>query len=250
MRKLITLFLMLLVAPLAHAVSATYVTGCVNQIASSGQSVTCTYATSQAVGTLLVISSKHDNTAGDALTFAATVAGATASCTSSGNVQTQTGLFTSTWAACLVTGAGTPVITGTWAGATTDGFISIESGSYTATSGFVSATVDKIAPSVNATSTTCSSGTTGVTTNPNELVVFTCDNWNAAQTYGVAPSGFSANRSASSRNTTGWWDKSITATGTQSASTTIVSDVSIGTVLTFQLNSGASASTRGKAVMF
>jgi hypothetical protein len=104
---------------------------------------------------------------------------------------------------------------------------------------------------VNATSTTCTSGTSSTTVNPNELVVFLCENWNSAQTYGVAPSGYSANRTASSRNTTGWWDKSITATGVQATSTTIVSDVSVGTILTFQLNAGgAAAAPRGKAVIF
>lgn len=250
MRKLIVLMPLLFLTPLAHAVSATYVNGCVNNISGSGQTITCTYTASQAVGSLLVVAVKHDNTAADTPTFAATVSGATASCTSTGNVQTQAGLFSTTWAACLVTSAGTPVITGTWTGATTDAFLSIESGSYTATAGFTSATTDQIAPSVNATSTTCASGTSGTTVNPNKLVVFVCENWNAGQTYGVAPSGYSANRTASSRNTTGWWDKSITSTGTQSTSTTIVSDVSIGTILTFQLNAGSSVSVRGKAVIF
>lgn len=248
MRKILLLLTSLLLTPFACAVSATYATGCVNNIASSGQSITCTYTASQPVGTLLVIASKHDNPGGT-LTFTAAVTGATASCTSTGNVQTQTGLFSTTWAACLVTVAGTPVITGVWAGASTDLFLGIESGSYTATAGFTSATTDQIAPSVNATSTTCSSGTSGTTVNANELVVFLCENWNTAQTYLVAPSGYSSNRTVSSRNTTGWWDKSITSTGTQSTSTTILSDISIGTILTFQLNPGAAA-PRGKAVMF
>jgi hypothetical protein len=249
MRKLI-LILPLLFTPFAHAVTATYVTGCTNNTSSTGQTLTCTYATSQPVGTLLVIAAKHSNTTNDTLSFAVSVTGATATCTSTGNVQTQGIVYSTTWAACLVTGAGTPVISGTWTGASADNFLSIESGAYTATAGFTSATVDKIAPSVNATSTTCNSGTTATTVNPNELVVFVCDNWNASQTYAVAPTGYSANRTLSSRNTTGWWDKSVTSTGTQSASTTIVSDVSIGTVLTFQMNSGSTAAPRGKAVIF
>jgi hypothetical protein len=247
MRKLL-LILPLLLTPFAHAASATYVTGCVNNI-SGAMSITCTYSTSQSVGTLLVIAAKKDNTGGDTLTFAASVTGATATCTSSGNVKTQGILFSTTWAACLVTGAGTPVITGTWTGATSDSFLSMESGAYTATAGFASASTDVLAPSINATSTTCASGS-GTTVYPNELVVFVCENWNAAQTYGVAPTGYSANRTTSSRNTTGWWDKSITSTGAQSTSTTIVSDVSIGTILTFQMNAGSTAAPRGKAVIF
>lgn len=251
MKKLFLLCLMLLLPSLAHAVSATYVAGCVNEIGGAGATVTCNYTTSQASGSLLVIALKKDNTASDPLTFTASVTGATGTCNQVGTLSTQGILYSTAYAACLLTGAGTPVISVTWIGSTSDTFLSIVSGSYTATSGFTSSTADVFTASVNATSTSCITGTSAATVNANELVVFTCDNWNTAQTYGTTPTGYSANRTASSRNTTGWFDKSVTATGTQSGTATILSDVSVGAVMSFQLNSGGgAAATRGKAVIF
>jgi hypothetical protein len=254
MKKIRLLLLLPLFTPLlVRAQTATYVSGCTANETNAGMSISCLYPSSQASGSLLVINSKKDNTVPDPITslsVTATLSGVTGTCAQVGNVTNSSNVYTTAFAACLTSSAGTPTVTLTWNGATTDAFVDLASGSYTATNGFPSYTIDRFVSQSNTAGSTADSGTTATTTSANELVVFVSDNWNTAQTYPTAPTSYSSNRTLSSRNTTGWFDKSVSTIGTQSGSVAINNDVSVAAVLTFPLTSTSSPTVSGHAIIF
>jgi hypothetical protein len=213
-------------------------TACVNN--ASAASANCPMSGSVAVGDLLVVVSKTESaTSGTtaAMSFADIV-----SCSSPTQVipastfqSNGSGHFSTAMFACIVTtaGAATPIVT--WTGGDA-GFTDIAVATYHTTNSWKTTFVDQTASSVAATVTTgCPTGTTATTTNANDLIVATCQNFNVGETWGTL-SGFT-NRGNSSRNTVGWYDKSVSATGTQSTTIPLSStDVGIGMIAAFASN--------------
>jgi hypothetical protein len=214
-----------------------YVQGCVN---SSGTgAVTCAMGSSIKTGDLLVVTTK-----GDFPTLSVTTS-AGVSCTWN-QIFGQT-LFTiaSDGSAanvaqyyCNVPSTGAETVIASWSGAGSSygaNFADIEVTEYSNASGFVLGGLDRTSSAVinDPGGSTCSTGTTGTLTQANELVIATCNTWNSAQTWG-AVAGYT-NRATSSRNTSGWYDKSVSSTSGVSWSKTITSDDSVGFIATFKL---------------
>ena len=210
----------------------TYVQGCVGN--ASGASATCAMPGNVTAGNLLVVTSKTDGVSVTAFT-ATSSAGVTCTWTSAGVAQHTVSNFAGGMAYCVVpsTGAQTVQVTATGGSGS---FTDIAVAEYSSSSGWAASPLDVFTSSVNtASSTSCPSGTTSATTNANDLVFGACMTWNAGQTWG-AVSGFT-NRAASSRNTTGAYDKTVTSTGTQSFTGVLsASDISIGFVAAFKAN--------------
>jgi hypothetical protein len=120
----------------------------------------------------------------------------------------------------------------TWFGA--DGaFTDIKVGTYHARTSWAPNFVDRVATNVaTESSTRCPTGTIAATANVDDLVVATCDNFNAAQTWGPL-NGFTS-RTGSSRNTAGWYDATVSSTGTQTATIPLsFSDLGVGMIAAF-----------------
>jgi hypothetical protein len=134
--------------------------------------------------------------------------------------------------ACIVTtpGAASPVVT--WFGSDA-AFTDIKVGTYHTTTSWAPNFVDKVATNVaTESSTRCSTGTIAATTNADDLIVATCDNFNAAQTWEPLD-GFTL-RANSSRNTTGWYDTRVSSNGTQTATIPLSSsDLGVGMIAAF-----------------
>ena len=165
---------------------------------TSTATASCALAASGAVGDLLVLASKSStvvNTATAAVSFSGT-----ASCSSPTQViapQWQpngSGHFSAVLFACIITTAGATTPAVTWTGG--DGsFTDIVAGTYHTTASWKSTFVDKSASNIVVTASTgCPTGTTAATTNANDLIVATCNNFNVAETWGTL-AGFT-NRAA------------------------------------------------------
>lgn len=209
----------------------TRVQACVNSAVSA--TVNCVMGSNIASGNLLVVTSKTGSAtvATPVITSSAGVACTWNTVATSTNVLAA---FTGTLGYCNIPSGGAETVTLTWSGPVGT-FTDIAVAEYHTTNTWVSPALDVSANLVNSTpSTTCSSGTSGATSNANDLVVGLCECFNSAQTWGAA-TGYT-NYAAASRNTTGWYDKVVTSTGTQSFSTTIISDISWGIVAAFKSN--------------
>lgn len=206
----------------------------------------CTLGASGAVGDLLIVASKAAASANTA-TIGYSFTG-TSSCTltpviasGAGTYQPNSGAsqtFISALAACIITTSGANTPTVTWTGTTTGGtaFTDIQAFTVHTTNTWKTTFTDQTATSVAATSTTsCPTGTTSATINANDFIVANCENFTAGQTWG-ALTGFTQYASAS-RNTAGLYYKSVTSTGTQSASIPLsASDWGVGMIAAFASN--------------
>jgi hypothetical protein len=204
--------------------------------------VNCTLGASAAVGDLLLILTKSSSLVGTA-TVAYSFTG-TASCTPTAILAPGTatfqsngsGHFITAMAGCIITTAGANVPQAVWTGADAS-FSDIEVGVYHTTNTWKTTFLDQIStPNIaTATATTCPTGTTASTTNANDLIIATCQVFNVGQTWGTL-SGFTS-RAALERNTTGWYDKSVTSTGTQTATVPLsVTDFGLGFIVAFASN--------------
>jgi hypothetical protein len=236
MKTLITT-VVLLAASIAGAQTITY-TGASCTRSASAVTASCTLAAAS-VGDLEVITSKSSsNTA--SVTAVLTFSGA-ASCSTSTRVIAPSaatwetsggGHFITTMFACIVStaGASSPVVT--WFG-TDATFTDIRVAIYHSPTSWASNFVDKVATNVAAVpSTSCPTGTTAATTNPHDLIVAVCDNFNASETWRTL-TGFT-NRPASSTNTAGWYDTTVSSTGPQTATIPLsASDRGVGMIAAF-----------------
>ena len=207
---------------------------------ASAASGSCTMGASGAIGDLLIVISKTSATSSTP-TAAMTFSG-TASCVSPTQVIAPIwqsngtgGHFIAAMFGCIITTAGarSPVVT--WVGA--DGtFTDIAVATYHTSTSWKSTFVDRTATNIAATSSTsCPTGTTAATTNAADLIVAVCMNFNVAETWGSL-AGFT-NRASSSRNTSGWYDKSVSATGTQTATVPLsAADFGLGMIAAFASN--------------
>jgi hypothetical protein len=239
--KILIATVLLFTAPIVGAQTIAY-TGASCTRHSSAITASCTLAAAAAVGDLEVITSKSASTT-PSVTAVLTFSG-TASCPKGTQViapgaatwqSNGAGHFVTTMFACIVTtaGAASPVVT--WFG--TDGtFTDIKVATYHPVTSWASEFVDKAATHVAATSSkSCPMGTTAATANAKDLIVAVCDNFNVAETWG-ALTGFT-NRSASSTNTTGWYDTTVSSTGAQTATIPLSSDDhGVGMIAAFAAN--------------
>lgn len=204
---------------------------------ASAQFASCTLGASGAVGDLLVVRSKTASAA--AATVAYSFSG-TSSCTLTtvnpaifqGN---GTGTFTVASAGCIITTAGANTPVATWTGSLAS-FTDIEAFTVHTTNTWKTTFVDQVASNVGtSTSTSCPTGTTTATTTANDFILATCDSFNAGQTWG-ALAGFTQ-YAAASRNTAGIYYKTVTSTGTQTATVPLsVSDFGVGMIAAFASN--------------
>lgn len=208
---------------------------------ASAAAANCTLGASGAVGDLLFVKSKSasvTNTATVAFTFSGT-----ASCTPSTVVAPAsawqlngTGVFIEGWSACIITTAGANIPVATWTGAGGT-FTDIQAWTFHTTNTWKTTFLDQVSTPVIATvtATTCPTGTTAATTTANDLVIATCDVFNAGQTWG-ALAGFT-NLAGASRNTGGVYYKSVTSTGTQTTTVPLsTTDFGVGIIAAFASN--------------
>lgn len=220
----------------ASGPTITYVQGCVNL--ASATTVTCALGSNVTSGNLLVVVSKAQNNSGTGTPAFTSSAGV--SCTWVQAVPVTligTGTpFDATMYTCLVPSTGAQTVSVTWTGTTGGPFTDLTVAEYSTSTSWNSTVLDQQASSLNSASTTsCVTGTTSATTNANDLVVAVAENFNAGQTWG-ALAGFT-NRAASSRNTVGFYDKVVTATGTQSTTIPLsAADSSTGMIAAFRSN--------------
>ena len=214
----------------------TYVQGCVNS--ATAVTVTCALGSNITSGNLLVVTSKSQNNSGTGIpTFTSSLG---IGCTWVQAVPTTligTGTpFNASMYTCLVPSTGAETVSVTWAGTTGGPFTDITIAEYSTSTSWNSTVLDQSASSLNSASTTsCATGTTSATTNPNDLIIAVCENFNSAETWG-ALAGFT-NRSGSSRNTSGFYDRVVTSTGTQSATIPLsTADSSTGMIAAFKSN--------------
>lgn len=135
-----------------------------------------------------------------------------------------------------MTSGGTLTATATWSALTGSGFTDIDVAVYTPGGGktFAGTILDQISEANTGLSgTTCTSGTTGATTNATDLVIGVCQNFNTAQTY-VGSGGYTT-RPTASRGTTSIQDLLTSTTGSQTFTTTVLSDIIQGWVLAVKL---------------
>jgi hypothetical protein len=248
--KKVLLLMVLLSARLAHA---TYVQGVVNSASAAAVTAPAITVTS---GDVIVVASKSQASAtGSTVVVSSTGVTCTwqfATDTQAPNNPSWDTTFSSTVAYCLVASGGSMTITATWTITAGGGFTDIGVAEESPGTGFVFSgpfLQDQISSfNPGGAVTTCTSGTTAATTNANDLLIGVCVNFNTAQTYGAA-TGFTL-RSASSRNTLGFYDATVSATGAQTFTTTVASDVSQGWVLALKLTPTGGVATRGKGMIY
>lgn len=214
------------------------VTSAVCNGTANAASTSCTLGASAAVGDLLIIKSKSA-----ALTLTETVVfsfSGTASCTpTSVLAETQqpngSGTFTVAIAGCIVTAAGASIPVATWTG-TSPFFSDIEAFTVHTTNTWKTTFVDQVASNPSATSSTsCGTGTTSATTTANDFILATCDNFNVGETWGTL-TGFTS-YVAAERSTAATYYKSVTSTGTQTATVPLsAADFGLGVIVAFASN--------------
>lgn len=217
------------------------VTSAVCTATGVANTATCTLAASAAVGDLLIIKSKSSGTASGTNTIAITYGG-TAACTAAQVIaptqQTNGGAsFVVAESGCIVTAAGAAAPIVTWVGTFIGGtFVDIEAFTVHTTNTWKTTFVDQVATNVVATtSTSCPTGTTAATTTATDFIFATCDVFNAAQTWGTL-AGFTQ-YAAASRNTAGAYYKSVSSTGTQTATVPLsATDFGVGMIAAFASN--------------
>lgn len=211
--------------------TSTYIQGCVED--ASAATTNCTTGSDVTAGNLLVVASK---TGSQGLPVSYTITGAGCTWSQLTIIADATGEDMATNIGyCIVPTTTTGTITVTWAGGGLDStFTDIAVAEYSGSAGWNATPLDQSVETATATSTSCPSGTTSATTNADDLVVGVAFNFNQAQTYG-AVAGYTF-RSASSRNTTGYYDKDVSSTGTQSITVPIASDICNGMLAAFKLN--------------
>lgn len=244
MKNLLALVIVLCAMPAMATV--TYVQGSVGT--GSLNVSTCAMGSNVTAGDLLVVTSKVASTATGATLAISDTTGATwTNLTPVWNNATAGFSSSVGWAIAGSTAADT--VTVTWSGGTLAGFVDCTVAEYGSTLGWNSSTLDVSTSAFSATAgTSCASGTSAATTNANDLVIGVCFNFNVAQTYGSV-AGYTF-ESASSRNTTGFYDQPVTSTGTQSITVPVTSDTWTSFVVALKQTAPAAAVTRGKAVIF
>jgi hypothetical protein len=249
MKMLITT-VALLSASIAGAQTITY-TGAACTRHSSGVTASCTLAAPASVGDLEIVTSKSSsNTASvrAVLTFSRSASCAKGTQVIAPGVGTWqpngAGHFVTTMFACIVSNAGaaSPVVT--WFG-TDATFTDIKVATYHTTTSWASELVDKVATNIaTQSSTSCSTGVTAATDNSHDLVVAVCDNYNAQQSWN-ALAGFTT-RPASSTDTAGWYDTTVSSRGTQTANIPLSSsDLGVGMTAAFAANSSQANASAG-----
>lgn len=208
-----------------------FVNGCVNS--ASALTTSCTLSVTS--GNLLVVSSKTQNSTG---TGAIVVSNTGATCTWNRAIPTSplaSGTpFNSSVYTCIAGSTASTPVTVTWSGTTSGPFTDISVAQYSTSATWNNPVLDRSIQSANTTaSTSCATGTTPATQNPNDLLLAICQNFNSAQTWGTL-TGYT-NRATSSRNTLGVYDKAITSAGAQSTTIPLsASDSSQGALIAFQ----------------
>jgi hypothetical protein len=197
--------------------------------------VACSTAGSVTSGDLVIVTSKEGDPGTPTIGLSST-SGPSITWTKSTEVKSVIGNFSSDVAWGIAPTSGTETVTATWAGGSAPFFVDCSLAVMHSTSGWQSTPLDVqvSAASVTGTNTTCTPGTTATTTNANDLVVGVCFNFSMAQSYG-AVSGYTF-QSASSRNTTAFYWKQATTTGTQTISVPITSDEYTANLITFKPN--------------
>jgi hypothetical protein len=224
-----------------------YVRGCVNSSTSPATSVTCAIAGGVTAGNLLVVSAKVENHSGTATPTVTTSSGVSLNLVPvvwPFDIGALT--FNSTIWAAVIPSTGAETISVSWAGTTSAGFNDVTTGEYhtTAYGGWIAPRPDRSLLQRNdgGAASSCPTGTTLATNNSYDLVVAVSENFNVGETWGSL-SGFT-NEAASSRNTVGWYDKSVTATGTQTASIPFSgADTCVGMIAGFESAGGAQICT-------
>jgi hypothetical protein len=230
-----------LVSPSSSGAIATFAAGAVGSAASTAATAPGVTVSS---GQLVVVVSKSQSSAlGGTVVISSTGVTCPGSWIFPTNVVTAPinptwiSTFSTAVAYCVMTSGGTLTATATWSGLTASGFTDIDVAVFTPGGGktFTGTILDQVSFNGNtgAAGTTCASGTTATTTNSTDLVVGVCHNFNTAQTY-TAASGYTLLPTAS-RNTTSLQFLLTAATGTQTFSTTVVSDIVQGWVVAVKL---------------
>lgn len=209
---------------------------------ATGRVASCALSASGAVGDLLVVASKSSSTTsavGAALSFSGTASCASPAAVISPssstweNVGTQ---FITAMHACVITTAGatTPVIT--WTG-TTGANTVIQVATYHTVSSWRTSFVDQTISNVTtSTLTNCSTGTTGTTTNANDLIVVVCGVGGSGVTWSTPNDSFT-NRATSSSANLGWYDKISSNTAAQTAAISLSGAAgSVGMIAAFASN--------------
>jgi hypothetical protein len=144
------------------------------------------------------------------------------------------GHFITSASGCIITATGTNTPVATWTG--TDGsFTDIEAFTISTTSTWKSTFLDTVLAAKATTSTTACPATAITTTNANDFVVAVCQVFNAGQTWGTL-SGYT-NAATASRNTTGIYYKSVSATGSQTATVPLsAADYGLSFIISFASN--------------
>lgn len=188
-------------------------------------------------GSLVLLTSQAGTTAASA-TVVFTLSGATCSASSLTTAGTYvTGVFQRAIGWCLLSNSATVTPSVTWTG-TGVTFTALTETMFTSTSGFNASPLDQsINTAFSATAgTSCASGNTSATTNANDLVVGVAFNFNTSQTYPTPGStGYTA-ITASSRDSIAVQYKNVSATGVQSFTIAISSDVWACSVYAFKMN--------------
>lgn len=186
-------------------------------------------------GSLVFLTSKSGTTVGTA-TVAFTLTGATCSASSLTTASTFYGSSAQEavgW--CLLSNTATVTPSVAWTGVSNN-FTDLTETMFTSTSGFAASPLDQSINTASGSGTSCASGSTAsATTNANDLVVGVGFNFGVAQTYGAGTTGYTT-IPASGRNTTTVQYKNVSATGTQSFTVAITSDVWACGVYAFKMN--------------
>lgn len=198
----------------------------------SANVVSCATTGSVASGDLLVMLSKYQGTA--ASMAVSTASGPAVTWTDATALFNSNPGFSASVAWGIAPTAGIETATATWTGGTDGGFLDCTIADFHSTTGWNATPLDvQVSIADNSGGTTaCVPGTTAATTNAHDLVVGACFNFNSAQTYG-AVAGYTF-QTASSRNTTALYWKSVSTVGTQTISVPIAPDVFTGFILTFK----------------
>lgn len=212
----------------------TQVGGCVNSASSTTTS--CTSSPSATSGNILVAVSKAQNSSGTGTpTFTTTGATCVWRLLVPPTIITSGNSYNAAVYGCALTSSGTAATSVTWAGTTSGPFTDISISEWHSTATWNATLFDRSIVNANTTSSTsCPTGTTALaTSNPYDLILGICENFNSAQTWG-ALSGWT-NSTTSSRNTTGVYSKATTTKATQTATIPFsASDTSTGMLVALQ----------------
>jgi hypothetical protein len=143
---------------------------------------------------------------------------------------------------CVLTAITTPTVSVVWSGVSAS---ATQTQLYVlhSSNGWNPTLLDRYITTVTASTSTCPTGSTNTTTNPNDYVLVVCRTLATNETWATNPSGY-AKLTATGNNRTGVFSQLVSATGAQGATVTLSANAATN-AMALALQTGASVTCSG-----